>query len=226
MPRKAGKCSLAMDSGRRGNGVVGTEYWHCHRLVRLAAPKGRTWKGSWTMAVTQWGCPAMSFTEAPLWSSMKMRQFSHLHHFHLPACYLTLTASYEHCLLTPIPSLGIWGPAMAQRGCVPFCPFPGARHLCRGGQLTAGFGQDLTGEMKRCQLLLVFQPPFRSGRGEKAAHVGDWKTSRDKSFLTGPASRPRIHTASKTNTFRLSICFRPCRICNSVALTLKINRLQ
>lgn len=82
--------------------------------------------------------PAMSFTEAPPWSSMTMRQFSPLHHFHLPARCCTLAASYEHCLFNLIPSLGIWGAAMAHCGRVPLCPFSGARYLCRGGRLQSG----------------------------------------------------------------------------------------
>lgn len=65
------------------------------------------------------------------------------HHFHLQPRYLVVTYFYEHYFLTLIPSLRIWGSAMAQLCLVSFCPCSGTSHLCRGGQLKAGFGKIL-----------------------------------------------------------------------------------
>lgn len=89
----------------------------------------------------------MPFTESPLRSSMKMKENSHnLHYFHLQPHYLILTYFYKPYFLTLISSLGLWGPDVAQFCLAPICPFSGTCHLCRGGQLEAGFAEISQGE--------------------------------------------------------------------------------
>lgn len=120
------------------------------------------------------------FTESPLKSLMKMKDnFHNLHHFHLQPQYLVLTYFYEHYFLTLIRSHGIWGPAMAQLYLVPFCSFSGTCHLCSSGQLKADSARSHRGKIMRFQLLLVFQPPFRSGREEEGSPCGQLRKQAD-----------------------------------------------
>lgn len=145
-------------------------------------------------------------------------------------CFLSLAPLYllyEWYLLTLTPPLGTGGPDTAQLSLVSFCPFSGACHLCRGGQPKGAQGKISKGKDEAISVASGVSTSFVIWEGGKRRPtLATGKTSQDKSFTPGPASGPLIHTASKTNTFRLSICFRPCRICNSVALTLKINLLQ
>lgn len=137
----------------------------CFVLFTLQFPRVGLGKGLRKLLSLSGAVSSMSFTESLFWSSMEMRDNSHnFHHFHLQPHYLILTCLNEHYFLTLIPSLKKKPCTTLSSSFLPL--FWNPPPVSQWSATSRIWVRSHRGKIKRFRLLVVFQPPFWSGRGE------------------------------------------------------------